>query len=39
MKKYLHRLNGELNTKVGITSINRITVEGLHGSKNLDIKI
>lgn len=40
MKKYLYKNNiSELNTKERVTSINRIRVEGLHGSKNLDISI
>ncbi|MBH0097113.1 AAA family ATPase [Psychrobacter sp. NZS113] len=40
MNKYLHKVNSnELDTKVSITSINRIIVGGLHGSKNLNIDI
>lgn len=40
MKKYLFKVNSsELDTKVSATSINRIIVGGLHGSKNLDIEI
>lgn len=40
MNKYIYKVNsGELDTKVSVTSINRIIVGGLHGSKNLDIRI
>lgn len=40
MNKYIYKVNNsKLDTKVNVTSINRIIVGGLHGSKNLDIRI